>query len=68
MAILNGGISKGWDHSYKDICETDHSKLEPFKNRTFKHSVMGWRSVFRVPILSPHSVFLPCLGVWLSLH
>ena len=43
---LNVWISNGQDYSYIDICGTNHSKSEPFKNRTLNCSVFGWRSVF----------------------
>ena len=54
--ILNVRILNGLDHSYIDICETDHSKSEPFKNWTLKRLVLGLRWVFLVQILSPHCI------------
>ena len=43
-----------WDHGYIDICGRDHSKSKTFKNWTLKRSVLGWRSVLQVRILTPH--------------
>ena len=43
-----------------------HSKSEPFEIRTLKCLVLGWRSVFRVWISSPHCIKDPESGkIWM---
>ena len=60
-------VDKEFENSYlklfkilthcKHNCGTDHSKSEPFENWTLKRSVLEWRSVFQVQILSPHCIW-----------